>query len=206
MTSTNHTILHVSSSARRTGSSTRTLSKQLINALETQLKDARVVERDAAAGLPFVDEDWVNANFTPEEDRSAQQQQKLALSDSLVQELKQADTLVIGMPIYNFGIPATLKAWVDMIARARLTFRYTESGPEGLLTGKRAFLVVASGGTAVGSEVDFATGYMRQALGFVGITDVTIIDGSEAAKGADAATARAEAQIAALRQPGSRAA
>ncbi len=206
MTSKDHTILHVSSSARRTGSSTRALSKRLIDTLGAQLNDIRIIERDVAAGLPFVDEDWVNANFTPEDDRTLQQKQKLALSDSLVQELKQADTLVIGVPIYNFGIPATLKAWVDMIARARLTFRYTESGPEGLLTGKRAFLVVASGGTAVGSEIDFATSYMRQALRFVGITDVTIIDSSETAKGADAATARAEAQIAALQQQGVRAA
>jgi FMN-dependent NADH-azoreductase len=86
-----------------------------------------------------------------------------------------ADVLVIGVPVYNFGIPASLKAWVDMIARARLTFRYTESGPVGLLRGKRAVLVVASGGTAVGSEIDFATDYLRHVLGFLGIDDVEII-------------------------------
>jgi len=86
-----------------------------------------------------------------------------------------ADVLVIGVPIYNFGIPAALKAWVDMVARARLTFRYTEQGPEGLLRVKRAYLVVASGGTAAGSAVDFATGYLRHVLGFLGIDDVEII-------------------------------
>ena len=79
------------------------------------------------------------------------------------------------MPVYNFAIPASLKAWVDLIARARRTFRYTEAGPEGLLKGKKAYLVVASGGVPVGSDYDFATGYLRHVLGFVGITDVTII-------------------------------
>lgn len=198
MTTPTQTILRIDSSARRTGSSTRSLSNKLIDALRHQTENARVIERDVAAGLPFVDEDWVNANFTPDEERTESQRQKLALSDGLVDELKQADTLVIGLPVYNFGIPATLKAWVDMIARARLTFRYTADGPEGLLTGKRAFLVVASGGTPIGSDIDFATSYMRHALKFIGITDVTIIDGAEAAKGAEAAQARAEAQITAL--------
>jgi FMN-dependent NADH-azoreductase len=107
--------------------------------------------------------------------RSAAQRAALAESDALVAELAAADLLVIGVPIYNFGVPAALKAWVDMVARARLTFRYTENGPEGLLRGKRAYLVVASGGTAVGSEIDFATGYLRHVLGFLGIEDVQII-------------------------------
>lgn len=198
MTNPANTILRINSSARQTGSTTRSLTDELMGALGQQLSDAAIVERDVAAGLPFVDEDWVNANFTPAEERSEQQRAKLALSDSLVEELKQADTIVIGLPIYNFGIPATLKAWVDMVARARLTFQYTPDGPEGLLTGKRAFLVVASGGTPVGSEIDFATSYMRHALAFIGITDVTIIDGGEAAKIADAAIERARAQIQAL--------
>jgi len=189
------TILRVDSSARNAQSSTRTLSGELITELNP---NATIVERDVAAGIPFVDEEWVNANFTPVEDRSDSQQQKLAYSDSLVQELKDADTIVIGLPIYNFGIPASLKAWVDMIARARLTFQYTANGPEGLLKGKRAFLVVSSGGTPIGSEIDFATTYMRQALKFVGITDVTIIDAAESGKGADIAMKRARKQMSAI--------
>lgn len=83
---------------------------------------------------------------------------------------------MIGVPIYNFSIPASLKAWIDMVARVRRTFRYTETGPEGFLTGKAAFLVVASGGTAVDAEIDFATPYLKHVLGFLGITNVRVID------------------------------
>lgn len=198
MTASSHTILRVDSSARSADSSTRNLTNELIDILAADRPDTVVQVRDAAKGLPIVDEAWVNANFTDPEERSAEQRQTLAFSDSLVEELKAADTVVIGVPIYNFGVPASLKAWVDMIARARLTFRYTENGPEGLLTGKRAFLVAASGGTAVGSEIDFATPYMLQALKFVGITDVTIIEAGQAMLDAEAALARARASIAAV--------
>ncbi|MEO9598959.1 NAD(P)H-dependent oxidoreductase [Parasphingorhabdus sp.] len=120
-------------------------------------------------------EDWVHANFTDENERTDAQKAELALSDRLVDELIAADTLVIGTPIYNFSVPASLKAWIDMIARARKTFQYTANGPEGLLTGKKAYVLIASGGTEVGSDIDFASGYLRHILGFVGITDVTIV-------------------------------
>ena len=104
---------------------------------------------------------------------------------------------MIGLPIYNFGVPAAVKAWVDLIARARRTFKYTENGPEGLLTGKTAYIVVASGGTSVGTDIDFATDYMKFALGFVGIRDVRIIDASAHLQDLDEALARARADIAA---------
>jgi FMN-dependent NADH-azoreductase len=117
----------------------------------------------------------VDANFTAPDQRNALQRAALVESDALVAELMATDVLVIGVPIYNFGIPAKLKAWVDMVARARVTFRYTEDGPVGLLRGKRAYFVVASGGTAVGSAIDFATGYLRHVLGFLGIDDVEIV-------------------------------
>ena len=193
-----NTILRIDSSARKSGSTTRELTGELVSLLSDQMGDAQIINRDVADGLPFVDEDWVNANFTPEENRTDAHREKLAFSDSLVAELKAADTIVIGLPIYNFGVPATLKAWVDMIARARLTFRYTESGPEGLLTGKKAYIAVASGGTSAGSEIDFATSYLRHALKFVGITDVTLIDASAAAQGAEEALNRAKGQIEAV--------
>ena len=193
-----NTILRIDSSARKSGSTTRELTGELVSLLSDQIGDAQIINRDVADGLPFVDEDWVNANFTPEENRTDAHREKLAFSDSLVAELKAADTIVIGLPIYNFGVPATLKAWVDMIARARLTFRYTESGPEGLLTGKKAYIAVASGGTSAGSEIDFATSYLRHALKFVGITDVTLIDASAAAQGAEEALNRAKGQIEAV--------
>lgn len=183
-----NTILRVDSSARHTDSVTRDLTDHLIDHLAT-LSPIKVTDRDVSTGLPFVDQNWVNANFTPEDDRTPDQVAKLALSASLVAELKDADTVVIGVPIYNFGIPATLKAWVDLVCRARLTFKYTENGPIGLLEGKRAYLVVASGGTAIESEMDFATPYMRQMLSFVGIDDVTVIGAEKMMANADNKTA-----------------
>ncbi|SDU27600.1 FMN-dependent NADH-azoreductase [Stappia sp. ES.058] len=169
------TVLKVDSSARREGSVTRRLADRAIAELAGGGTEVTTIVRDVAAGLPVVDEAWVTANFTDPADRTAEQKARLALSDTLVAEVKAADVLLIGVPIYNFGIPAALKAWVDLVARARETFRYTESGPEGLLTGKRAILVLASGGTTVGSEIDFATGFLKHIMAFVGITDVTVI-------------------------------
>lgn len=169
-------VLRVDSSARSEGSMTRRVADELIEQLREREGAVAVSMRDLAVGAPsFVDASWVNANFTPSEERNEEQRAALAESDALVSELKAADVLVIGVPIYNFGIPAALKAWVDMVARARLTFRYTENGPLGLLNGKRAYLAVASGGTAVGSEIDFATGYLRHVLGFLGIDDVHVV-------------------------------
>lgn len=169
-------VLRVDSSARREGSVSRRVADALIEQLEVSEGAVEVRVRDLAAAAPrFVDAAWVDANFTAPEQRSEAQRAALAESDALVAELKGADVLVIGVPIYNFGIPAKLKAWVDMVARARVTFRYSENGPVGLLRGKRAYLAVASGGTAVGSEIDFATGYLRHVLGFLGIDDVEIV-------------------------------
>jgi FMN-dependent NADH-azoreductase len=169
------TILQIDASARKTGSVTRELTETLVKTLVRSDPDAKVLTRDVSQGLPFLDEEWVGANFTDPAERSAEQRKKLALSDTLVSEVKSADTIVIGTPIYNFSVPASLKAWIDQIARARETFSYTENGPVGLLEGKRAFVLVASGGTKVGSEIDFAASYLRHVLGFVGITDVTIV-------------------------------
>ena len=174
-------VLAVSASARKDGSISRTLTTDLLRALEDRHGDVNIVERDLADGLPFVDEAWIEANFTAEEDRTERHRQTLAGSDALVAELQAADVIVIGTPIYNFSIPAVLKAWIDMITRARVTFRYTENGVQGLLTGKKAFVIAPSGGVPIGSPVDFATPFLKQALGFVGITDVEFIG----AKGAD---------------------
>ena len=168
-------ILRIDSSGRQAGSSSRTLMDDLIAALGARHGPVDLARRDLAESIPHVDQAWIEANFTPEDDRTPAQRETLALSDSLVAELKVAEMLVIGVPIYNFGVPAALKAWIDMICRARLTFRYTENGPEGLLAGKKAWLVVASGGVGVDSPMDFATPYMRQALNFIGITDIEVI-------------------------------
>ncbi|WP_289303271.1 FMN-dependent NADH-azoreductase, partial [Methylophaga sp. UBA3996] len=121
-------------------------------------------------------EDWIHANFTDPEQRTEQNKQALKTSDQLVEELQAAEILVIASPIYNFSVPAVLKAWIDQVARARVTFRYTENGPEGLLKAKKAYLVMASGGVPLGSEVDYASTYLNQVMNFLGIHDVTVVD------------------------------
>ncbi len=198
MPANNMQVLEISSSGRIEGSTSRALSRNLISALEDRYGDIDVAHRDLATGVPVVDEAWITANFTPEESRTRQHRKTLAYSDRLVTELQNADILVIGVSMYNFSITATLKAWIDMIARARLTFRYTENGPEGLLSGKKAYLVVATGGVPVGGPMDFATPYLRHALAFVGITDVEIVAADRLNSEAEESLARARAQIANL--------
>lgn len=185
------TILHIDSSARLTGSTSRDLSNRIV----ARLNGNTVIRRDLTSPLPQIDENWVNANFTPADQRTPEQVDRLALSDQLVDELLAADTIVIGAPVYNFSVPASLKAWVDLIARAGRTFRYTEQGPKGLLEGKRAIIAVASGGTKIGSEIDFASGYLRHIMGFVGITDVEIIAADQMALNPEAALAAANTAV-----------
>ncbi len=191
-------LLEVSASARSAGSASRQLTRDLIAALDARDGNVEVTRRDLAKGVPLIDEAWVEANFTPEESRTDSQKQTLAFSDELVAELKDADVLVIGTPLYNFSIPAALKAWIDMITRARLTFRYTGNGPEGLLAGKKAYVVMATGGVPAGSPADFATPYLRHALAFIGITDVEYIAADKLQSEAEESMDRARAHIAEL--------
>jgi len=166
-------ILKIDASGRTDGSVSRDMSNRIAKRLA---QGGRIVSRDLNDHLPFIDENWIGANFTPVENRTEAQKAKLAQSDSLIEELRAADTLVIGTPVYNFGIPATLKAWIDQIARAGVTFRYTENGPEGLLTGKKAVVAYASGGVPLGAEVDHVTPYLKTVRGFIGITEVEFLD------------------------------
>lgn len=191
-------VLRIDSSGRIQNSITRQLADLLLAQLSSQGRELNITQRDVAQGIPFVTEEWIGANFTDPAQRSQPQHAVLAYSDHLVQEIKDAEVLVIGAPIYNFGIPAALKAWIDMIARARLTFRYGGSGPEGLLTGKQAFVILASGGTPLGSDIDFASAYLRHALAFVGITQVETIAAERLMLQGDTARAAAIAQIATL--------
>lgn len=189
-----NTVLRIDASARRDGSETRALTQRIIDRLAPQ----SLIQRDLATAIPSLDADWLAASWTPEDQRSDAQRETLALSDSLIAELQAADTLVIGTPIYNFGIPAPLKAWIDQIARAGVTFRYTEAGPEGFMTGKRAIIAIASGGTQVGSDIDFASGYLRHILGFLGITDVQFVAADLLMIDAEASHAKANAALEAL--------
>lgn len=195
-------VLRIDSSARTQGSVTRELAASL--AAELAGPSGAVTVRDVAAAPPaIVDEAWVGATFTPPAARTAEQLAILADSDALVEELEAADQIVIGVPVYNFSVPAALKAWIDQIGRVHRTFRYTEAGPVGLLdNAKTAWLVVASGGTPLESGIDFATPYLKHVLGFIGITDVRVIDATrwgaltadeQAAIRSDAEAARAAA-------------
>lgn len=191
------TLFHLNASARLDGSVTRTLSQRLVE----QLSDAEttLISRDVGASpLPLLTEAWVGANFTPDDARTEAQRETLALSDALIAELEAAETLVLGVPVYNFGVPAAFKAWIDLVARARKTFKYTDAGPVGLLEGKKAFVVLASGGTASGSDIDFATPYVRHVLGFLGIHDVTIIAADQLMATGAEKVAASEAAIDAL--------
>ncbi len=172
----NNNALIVHSSGRNKDSVTRRITGEVAAQLKTQYPELAFKELDLAQGMPFVNEQWIGANFTSADQRSAEQHVALEQSDALVSELQMADWLIIGSPIYNFSVPAVLKAWVDQVARAKLTFRYTEQGPEGLLKNKKAILVMASGGVPIGSEMDFATPYLQQMMGFLGIQDVQVLD------------------------------
>ena len=188
------TVLHIDSSARLTGSVFRDLTAQVVERLGAK----EIIRRDLATPLPLLDEAWIGANFTPVDQRSEDQKSLLALSDELIAELQASDTIVIGAPVYNFSVPSTLKAWIDLVARAGVTFRYSEAGPEGLLKGKRAIVVVTSGGTPAGSDYDYASRYLSQILGFIGITDVELVAADQQAIDAEGSINKAKSAIAAL--------
>jgi FMN-dependent NADH-azoreductase len=184
-------ILRIDSSARRADSVSREVGDEVVRRLIARSPGARVHRLDLAAGMPHIDEDWVGANFTPADQRSAVQRERLAASDEAVAALAGADAVVLTVPVYNFSVPSVLKAWIDHVCRAGLTFRYTAEGPKGLLADRPVYLVMASGGVPFGSPVDFASGYLRQVFRFLGIEDVRLVGAERVA--ADAAAARASA-------------
>jgi FMN-dependent NADH-azoreductase len=191
-------ILYITASIRSDSDSiSRGLGQRVVDGLATKT-GASVTTRDLAANdLPFMTAERFGANLTAPADRTPDQAALAAIADTLIAELQAADTIVIAAPVYNFGPPSTLKAWADLVARAGTTFRYTATGPEGLLTGKKAYLAIASGGTPVGSDADFMTRWLTFFLGFLGISDVTMVaaDGIMGAGGEEkiaAAQAKAE--------------
>lgn len=191
-----NTLLRFDASARRTGSISRDLTDQVIAQLADD--DAEIITRDLADNLPLIDEAWISANFNALDDRTEAQKATLAFSDSLVSELQAPDTIVLGVPVYNFSVPAALKAWIDLVARAGVTFKYSAEGPEGLLANKKAVVVIASGGTEFGSDIDFAGRYIKHVLGFIGITDVQFIRADRMMVDAETTMATAQADLQAL--------
>ncbi len=192
-------ILYVTASIRSDAESvTRGLGQRIVDGLAAKT-GAAVTTRDLAANdLPYVSAERFAANLTPAEARTPEQAELAAIADTLIAELLAADTVVIAAPVYNFGPPAILKAWADLVARAGTTFQYTATGPEGLLKGKKAYLAIASGGTPVGSDVDFMSRWLTFFLGFLGISDVQIV-AADGIMGIDGEAKIAEAQQTALK-------
>ena len=169
------TILHITASIRGDESVSRSLGTRLVEGLAAS-KNATVVTRDLSKNdIPFVDAERFAANLAPYAERSSEQHELAKVADELIGELQDADTIVFSVPVYNFSVPATVKAWADLVARAGTTFRYTENGPEGMLTRKKVYVTAASGGTPLGSEIDFMSPWLKFFLGFLGMTDVELV-------------------------------
>ena len=167
------TILKLNASVRYKDS----ISRQLVDSVIDKIKHPSdlIIERDLNKEIHFISEASLNAVNTETKERNNEQQDLAMLADMMIEELLHADTIVIGAPIYNFGPPASLKAWADLVARAGTTFSYSENGPVGLLENKKAYLVAVSGGTEVDSEIDFMTPWLRFFLGFIGIKNIEVI-------------------------------
>jgi len=195
-------ILQINSSARTQGSHSTALADTLVARLRDATPTATLVKRDLAV-TPHrpLDEAALQALFTPAAQRSAAQAERVALDDALIAEIQAADAVVLGVPMYNFGVPAQLKHWIDAIARAQVTFRYTEKGPVGLLTGKTVYVALARGGQYRDTAADTQAPYLKTLLAFLGMTDVRFVYAEGLAMGPEAeraALASARAQIDAL--------
>ncbi len=170
------TLLQLNSSIFSSDGHSSQLANEFVATWRVNNPEAQIMVRDLAnAPLPHLDAERVSAFFTQPDARTLEQQVYVDESDALINEIKQSDVIVIGLPMYNFGIPSTLKAYFDQIARAGVTFRYTENGPEGLLSGKKVYIFAARGGMYAGTALDSQTTYVRDFLKFIGITDVEFI-------------------------------
>lgn len=175
------TLLYISTSPRGDHSISRKLGNVAVEAWKVRNPEGRVIERDLArTPLTFIDFDWIAGAYSPPEQHNESHKRAIALSDELVAEVLAADEIVIATPMYNFAVPAALKAWIDHVVRAGKTFRYTAAGPEGLLAGKnkKVLAIIASGGDykqAGLNGLDYELPYLRFILGFMGITDVQFI-------------------------------
>ncbi len=195
-------ILQINSSSRAGQSHSSKLATDIVERLRSQHTGATLTLRDLGRQPhPELGEAALQALFTPATDRSPEQAARVALDDATIAEVQAADVVVLGVPMYNFGVPAQLKNWIDAIARAGVSFRYTASGPEGLLTGKKVYVALARGGLYRNTPADTQVPYLRNVLAFLGMTDVEFIYAEGLAMGAEAeqaALASARQQIAEL--------
>jgi FMN-dependent NADH-azoreductase len=192
-------ILQINSSARSEGSHSTRLAHDIVERLAAANPGAAVVLRDLArTPHPALDEPALGALFTPVEKRTPEQAARVALDNALIAEIQAADVIVIGAPMYNFGVSTQLKNWIDAIARVKVTFQYTANGPEGLLKGKKVYVTLARGGLYRDTPADTQVPYLKMVLGFLGMTDVQFVYAEGLAMGPDAeqkALASAQAQI-----------
>ena len=192
------TLLQINSSIHNGNGQSSQLANRFVTAFRERNPDARFIKRDLAAeAVPHLTAERFGAFITKPEERTADQRAAVAYSDALIGELKDADVIVLGLPMYNFGVPSHLKAYFDHIARAGITFRYTESGPQGLLTGKKVYVFAARGGQYPGGVMDTQTGYVRDFLRFLGMDDVEFVYAEGLARGPevrDASLAKAAEQ------------
>jgi FMN-dependent NADH-azoreductase len=196
-------LVRIDSSARRSSVS-RHLTARFVEAWQLEHPDGTVIERDlATTALPHITDEWVQAVHSNPASLTAEQKHVLQLSDSLVEELVQADTIVIGAPMYNFAIPAPLKAWIDQVVRVGKTVLFAASGPQGILKGKKVYVVTSRGGAfrpgTPTERFDYQEPYLRHILAFIGLTDVTFIHAENQKPGAQAETAK-DAAIAQIRE------
>jgi FMN-dependent NADH-azoreductase len=181
-------ILQINSSARADASISTRLASELVSRLAGRA-DTVTVRDLRARPHPALDEAALGALFTPAEQRTPDQSARVALDDVLIAEIQAADVVVLGVPMINFGIPVQLKNWIDAISRAKVTFQYTANGPEGLLKGKKVYAVLARGGKYRESPADSQVPYLRQVLGFLGMTNVEFIYAEGLAMGPEAEAA-----------------
>jgi FMN-dependent NADH-azoreductase len=181
-------VLVIESSARQQGSVSRQLTEQFIQQWHAAHPGDQVLVRDLALEpVPHLDSHLLGGWMTPVAQQTAAEQAALLRSNTLTDELLAADVLVLAAPMYNFAIPSTLKAWLDHVLRAGVTFKYTDTGPQGLLSGKRAFVLTARGGIYAGTGLDHQEPYLRQALAFIGIREVSFIHAEGQSMGGDVA-------------------
>lgn len=180
-------ILQINSSARREASRSTRLASRLVERLRDSDPDATLTVRNFNdVPHPVLDEAALGALFTPADQRTPEQAARVALDDALIAELQAADVVVLGVPMYNFGVPAPLKNWIDAISRAGVTFRYTEKGPEGLLTGKKVYVALTRGGQYRNTPADTQVPYLKTVFTFLGLTDVHFVYAEGLAMGAGA--------------------
>jgi FMN-dependent NADH-azoreductase len=174
------TLLHIDSSPIYGRSVSRQLTGAFVAQWKSSHRDGQVVDRDLnATSIPPINAEWVGAVYTPEAARTPQQKELLALSDFLLAELAAADEYVFGVPMHNFGVPSVLKLWIDQITRVEKTFSYADGTPKGLIIGKKATFLIATGGIYDGqtqmASFNFVEPYLRALFGFLGLTDVTFL-------------------------------